>query len=83
MKDIITILENTCINDDSNITDWIPNQGNLVMTKGEDASTSDSNISIESNEHCDGEPRQFEQINDENEFMDIELEDLVMAKGSQ
>jgi hypothetical protein len=83
MKDIITILENTCINDDSNITDWIPDQGSLVMSKGEDASISDLDTGIDSNEHCDGKPRQFEQIDDENEFKDIELEDLVMAKGSQ
>ncbi len=35
-----------------------------------------------SNEHCDGELHQFEQINDEDEFRDTELEDLVMAEGS-
>jgi hypothetical protein len=50
------------------------------MTKGEDASTSDSNIGIDSNEHCDGEPRQFEQIDDENEFRDTKSEDLMMLE---
>jgi hypothetical protein len=53
------------------------------MTKGEDAFVSNSNTSIDSSEHCDGEPRQFEQIDDENEFKDTELEDLVMTEGPQ
>jgi hypothetical protein len=53
------------------------------MTKGEDAFASDSNIGIDSNEHCDGKLYQFEQINDENEFRDMELEDLVMLEGPQ
>jgi hypothetical protein len=30
-----------------------------------------------------GEPRQFEQIDDENEFRDIEHEDLVRLEGLQ
>jgi len=53
------------------------------MTKGEDASASDSDIGTDSNEHYDGEPRQFEQIDDENEFSDAKLEDLVMLEGPQ
>jgi hypothetical protein len=65
---------------DSNITDWISDQGSLVMTKSEDVSTSNSDIDTNSSEHCDGEPRQFEQIDDENEFKDIELENLVMTE---
>jgi hypothetical protein len=50
------------------------------MTKGEHASASYSDTGTDSIEHCDGEPRQFEQIDDENEFRDTELEDLVMTK---
>jgi hypothetical protein len=69
MKDIITILENTSINDDSNITNWILN--------------SNSDTGINSNEHYDGKPCQFEQIDDENEFKDIKLENLMMAEGPQ
>jgi hypothetical protein len=53
------------------------------MTKGEDASTSDSDTGTDSNEHYDGEPCQFEQIDDENEFSDAKLEDLVMLEGPQ
>jgi hypothetical protein len=80
-KDVTTILENTCINDDFDITNWIPNHSSPVMTKGEDAFASDTGT--DSNEHCDGEPCQFEQIDDENEFKDTELEDLVMTEGPQ
>ncbi len=51
------------------------------MTKGEDASTSDLDIGTDNNEHCDGELCQFKQIDDNNEFRDTELEDLVMSEG--
>jgi hypothetical protein len=40
-----------------------------------------SNINIDNSEHCDGRPRQVKQISDENEFKDIEFEDLVMLEG--
>jgi hypothetical protein len=60
-------LENTSISDDSNITDWIPN--------------SNLDTGTNSNEHYDGKPRQFEQIDDENEIRDTKLEDLMMAEG--
>jgi hypothetical protein len=53
------------------------------MTKGEDASALDSNTGIDGNEHCDGEPRRFEQIDNEDEFKDIKLEDLVKLEGQQ
>lgn len=53
------------------------------MTKGEDAFASYSDNGIDTSEHCDGELCQFEQINDENEFKDTELEDLVMSGGPQ
>ncbi len=76
-------MRNTNINDDYNITDWIPDQGSPIKTKRENTSTSNSNIGIDNSEHCDEEPRQFEQIDDENEFRDIEMEDLVRSKGLQ
>jgi hypothetical protein len=74
-------LENICISDDFDIIDWILDQGNPVMTKGEDASASDSDIGTNGSEHCDGNPRQLEQIDDENEFRDTTLKDLVMIEG--
>jgi hypothetical protein len=83
MQETTSILKNTHINDDSNIIDWIPDQGSPVRTKGEDAFTLDLDTGTNSSEHYDGEPRQFEQIDDENEFRDIELEDLVRSKGPQ
>ncbi|CAM6019131.1 unnamed protein product [Sphagnum balticum] len=57
--------------------------GSPIMTKGEDASALNSDVSTDSNEHCDGDPRQFEQMDDEDEFKDTELEDLVRSKGPQ
>jgi hypothetical protein len=83
MRKITTILKNTHINDDFDITNWILDQGSPIRTKGENAFTLDLDIGTDSNEHSDGELHQFEQIDDENEFRDIELEDLVKSKGPQ
>jgi hypothetical protein len=49
------------------------------MPKDVDAPASNSNTNIANKEHYDGEPHQFEQIDDENEFKVIELEDLMMS----
>ncbi len=76
-------MKNTHINDDFDITNWIPDQGSPIMTKGEDAYTSYSNTGTDGSEHCDGEPCQFEQIDNEDAFKDIELEDLVRSEGLQ
>ncbi len=57
MRESTSIIKNTHISVDSNITDWIPDQGNLVRTKGEDAFASNSDIGIDNSEHYDGEPR--------------------------
>ncbi len=70
------------ISDGSNIANWISNQYNPIMPKGVNAFVLDLGIDIDSNEHCehcDGKSHQFEQIDDENEFRDIKLEDLVMS----
>ncbi len=53
------------------------------MIKGEDASTSYLDVGTNSSEHCDGDPRQFEQMDNEDEFKDIELEDMVRSEGPQ
>jgi hypothetical protein len=55
MWDVSIVLKNTHINVDSNITNWIPDQGSPIKSKGEDAFALD--IGIDSSEHCDGEPR--------------------------
>jgi hypothetical protein len=54
MRDASTILKNIHINDDSNIINWILDQGSPIKSKREDASA--SNIGTDSSEHCDGEP---------------------------
>jgi hypothetical protein len=53
------------------------------MTKGENASASNSDTDIDSTEHCYGEPHQFEQIDVKDEFKDTKLEDLVRSEGPQ
>ncbi len=83
MWDVNTVLKNTHINDDSNITDKILDQDSPIMPKGGDASTSYLDIDIDNSEHCDGGLRQVKQINDENEFKDTNFEDLVMSEGPQ
>jgi len=80
MQEATTILKNTHINDDY---DWIPNQDSTVMTKEDDASTSYSNTGTDGSEYCDWESRQLKKIDCEDEFRDIELEDLVRLEGPQ
>jgi len=75
--------EEWSFSDDSDITNWIPDQGSPIKTKRENTFALDSNTSIDNNEHCDEEPRQFEQIDCENELRDTEIEDLVRSKGLQ
>jgi hypothetical protein len=53
------------------------------MPKGVAVSASNSDIDIDSSEHCDGGPRQVKQFDDEDEFRDIEFEDLAMLEGPQ
>jgi len=57
MQEVTTILKNTHVSDDFDIIDWIPDQDSTVMTKGDDAFASNSDIGIDGSEHCDWEPR--------------------------
>jgi hypothetical protein len=77
MQETTTIWKNTHINDDS---DWIPDQDRAIMTKEGDASTSDSDTGTDGSEHCDSESNQLKQIDCEDEFRDIELEELVRVR---
>jgi hypothetical protein len=72
MQEATTILKNTHLNDDF---DWIPDQDSVIMTKEDDASTSDSDTGTDGNERCDWESHQLRQIDCEDEFQDTELED--------
>jgi len=80
MHEAATIWKNTHINDDY---DWIPDQDRVIMTKEDDASTSDSDTGTDGSGHCDSESNQLKQIECEDEFRDIELEDLVRSEGLQ
>ncbi|CAM6057342.1 unnamed protein product [Sphagnum tenellum] len=53
------------------------------MTKEDDASTSDSDTGTDGNKHCDSESNQLKQIDCEDEFRDVELEELVKSEGPQ
>jgi hypothetical protein len=53
------------------------------MTKKVGSSTSTSDEDIDDNERSDLESNQLQQIDCENEFGDIELEELVESEGLQ
>jgi hypothetical protein len=53
------------------------------MSKEVDVPVLDSNTNTDNSEHCDGGLQLVELISDENEFGDIELEDLVLPEGPQ
>jgi hypothetical protein len=53
------------------------------MPKGVDVSASHLDTNTNNSEHCDGGLHKCEQIDDENEFRDTELEDLVMSERPQ
>jgi hypothetical protein len=52
MHEATTIWKNTHIKDDS---DWIPDQDCVIMTKENDASTSNSGTGTDGNGHSDSE----------------------------
>jgi len=79
MHEATTIWKNTHIKDDS---DWIPDQDCVIMTKEDDASTSDSNTSTDGSGHSDSKSNRLKQIESEDEFRDTELENLVKSEGS-
>jgi hypothetical protein len=80
MHEAMTSWKNTHINDDS---DWTPCQDRVIMTKEDDASTSDSDTGTNGNGHYDSESNQLKRIECEDEFRDTELEDLVRSEGPQ
>jgi hypothetical protein len=61
----------------------MPGHDQAIVTKEDDASTSDSDIDIDSNEHYDSESNQLGQIDCNDEFGDGELEELVGSEGPQ
>jgi len=53
------------------------------MTKEDAASTSDSDTGTDGSEHCDSMSNELKQIDCEDEFRDVELEELVRSEGLQ
>ncbi|CAK9882558.1 unnamed protein product [Sphagnum jensenii] len=63
--------------------DWMPDQDQTIVTKGDDAYTSDSDVGTDSSEYYDSKSNQLKQIDCEDEFRDAELEELVSSEGPQ
>jgi len=80
MHEATTIWKNGHIKDDY---DWIPNQDRVIMTKEDDASTSDSDTCTDGSGHGDSDSNRLKQVECEDEFIDTELEDLVKSEGPQ
>ncbi len=53
------------------------------MTKEDDVYASDSDDDTDSSEYYDSESNQLKQINCEDEFKDVDLEELVNSEGPQ
>ncbi len=53
------------------------------MTKEDDVYTSDSDDDTDSSEYYHSESNQLKQINCEDEFKDVDLEELVNSEGPQ
>jgi hypothetical protein len=61
----------------------MPDQDQTIVTKGDDAYTSDSDAGTDSNEYYDSESNQLKQIDCKDEFGDAKLEELVSSEGPQ
>jgi hypothetical protein len=62
--------------------DWMPKQDQTIVTKEDNAYTSDSDAT-DSSEYYDLESNRLEQIDCEDEFRDAKLEELVSSEGPQ
>ncbi len=80
MHEAMTIWKNAHTKD---APDWIPDQDRVIMTKEDDASTSDSDTGTDGSGHSDSDSNRLKQVEHENEFGNIELEDLVKSEGPQ
>ncbi len=75
-----TTWKNTHANGDSG---WMPDRDQAIVTKEDDASTSDSDTGIDSSDYYDSKSIQLKQIDCEDEFGDNDLEELVNSEGPQ
>jgi hypothetical protein len=75
-----TTWKNTHANRDSG---WMPDRDQAIVTKEDDASTSNSDTGTDSSEYYDSESNQLKQIDCEDEFEDAGLEELVNLERPQ
>jgi hypothetical protein len=61
----------------------MPEQDQTIVTKEDDAYTSDSDDDTNKSEYYESESNQLKQIDCEDEFKNAELEELVNSEGSQ
>jgi len=80
IQDTISIWMETHNDGDS---DRISDQDRAIMTKEGGSSTSALDADTDDSERNDSESNQLKQIDCQNEFGDIELEELVKSKGPQ
>jgi len=73
-QEVSTTWKNTRADRDSN---WMPEQGQTIVTKEDDVYTSDSDDDTDSSGYYDSESNQLKQIDCEDEFEDADLEELV------
>ncbi|CAM6019256.1 unnamed protein product [Sphagnum balticum] len=79
MRDVAVALENTHFNGDSNVAIGNPSLCDPIMAGQMDALVSDSDTNT--NDDCDGRPQLVEPNDDEPEFGNTELENLVLLEG--
>jgi len=80
MHEATTIWKNAHIKGDA---DWMPDQDRVIMTKEDDASTSESDAGTDGSGHGDSDSDRLKQVECEDEFRDTEFEDLVKLERSQ
>jgi hypothetical protein len=61
----------------------MPEQDRAIGTKEDDADTSDSDADTENSKCHDSEFSQLKQVDCEEEFKDVDLEELVNSEGPQ
>jgi len=83
MRDVATALESTHLSGNSDVAIRNPSLYDPIMPEHVDMHVSNSNNDTDDNEHCDEGLQVVEPNDDEYEFGNIELEDLVLSKGPQ
>jgi hypothetical protein len=64
-------------------SDWMSKHDRVITIEEGGSLTSASDVDTDDSERSDSEPDQLKQIDNENEFGDTELEELVKSEGPQ